>query len=143
MPGGDDDEEIAAERPHYGAEHGKLMPEVEGTHEDVESKQVHKHVPHVVGQPQVVCLHHLAQGIGALVRRRHLVRGHTAEGGVGPARALARPLIILLLLHSCSTARRGIMAVENPALDVGRQEIGEGDNGKQNHCHEVGQVLLQ
>jgi hypothetical protein len=49
---------------------------------------------------------------------------------------------ILDTLLSGSSSGRGIMTVQDTSLDVGREEISEGQNGKQQHCQHVGQALL-
>ncbi len=41
----------------------QLLTEVEGTQQDIEAQQVHKEIPHIIGQPQV---------IGILYRRQHI-----------------------------------------------------------------------
>ena len=58
MSCGNDNKEIAAESPYQRTEDRQLMTEVEGTQKDVESQQIDKHIPHVVGKPQVVGVHH-------------------------------------------------------------------------------------
>ena len=34
------------------------------------------------------------------------------------------------------------MPVEDTSLDIGREEIGKGQHGKQHHCQHIGQTLL-
>ena len=67
MPCGNDDEEIAAERPYHSTQRGKIPTEVEGTQQDIEAQQVGKNIPYVLRQPQVICLLHLCQRIRTLI----------------------------------------------------------------------------
>ena len=56
VAGGDDDEEIAGERPNDGTERSHPAAEVERAEQDVEAQHRHEHIPHVVGQAQMVNL---------------------------------------------------------------------------------------
>ena len=143
MPCGNDDEEIARERPDDTAEHGQIPAEVEGTQQDIESQQVGKHIPHVLRQPQVVGLLRLLQQLRTLVRRRYLVRRHTTEQRVRPSRPLTGALVVFRCLLSCAPAGRRVVPVEDASLDVGREEIGERYYCKKNHCHDVWQPLFE
>ena len=143
VSGGNDNEEIRAESPHHRAQRRQIPAEVEGAQQEVEAQEVDEHIPDILGQPQVVGINDLSQQIGAVVRGCRLVGRHTAEQGVGPAGALTRTLIILLLFLSGSHACRGIVTIEDAPLRVGREEIGEGQDGKQQYGHNVGHEFLE
>ena len=125
VAGGNDNEEIGREGPHHAAQRRQVPTEVEGTQQQIETQQIGKQIPHIVGQPQVPHVLHLRQHVRRLVRRCQLVGGHTREQRVGPTGALAGLLVIFLLLLSGTLSGRGIVTVENPTLYVGRKEIGK------------------
>ena len=133
---GNDDEEIAAEGPYHRAQCSQIPPEVERPQQDIETQQIDKQIPHILGQPQVIGLHQLAQSVGTLIRRSRLVGRHTAEGGVGPPRGLSRLLMIDRGLLSGTPSCTRVVPVENTAFDVR-------DDRKKQHCQNIGQVSFQ
>ena len=140
---GNDDEEITGERPHDATQHGQLTTEVEGAHQDVEAQQVDKHVPHIVGQPQMIGVDDLRQKIGTLIRGRCLIGRHTAEDGIRPACALTCLLQILQRLLPGAASCRRVVLVQNTPLQIGGHEIGECDDRKQQYHQQIWQILLQ
>ena len=74
-----DDEEIAAESPYYGAQRGQIPTEVKGTKHDIEAKQVCKHIPHILRQPQVISLNDAIKTLCTLIRWSTLIGRHTTE----------------------------------------------------------------
>ena len=140
---GDDDEEIAAERPDDASQHSKVLAEVESAQQDVESQQIDKHVDDAHGQPELIHLLGALEHVLTLIRRRQLIGGHTAEEGVGPAGLLTRLGLILQKFPANATAGSGVVLEEDAAVDVGRHEIDKRDDGKQNHRQDVGETLLQ
>ena len=130
MASGDDDEEIAGERPYHGAQHGQVPTEVESSEQDVEAQQIGEDIPYVLGQPEVIGIGYLAQQGGTIVGRGHLIGGHASEQGVGPAGFLTRTLHILGTLLPCPTSCRRIVTIEDTTLDVCREEVGKGDHCK-------------
>ena len=143
MACGNDDEEIAGESPKDGAQHSEILFEVEGAQQDVEAQEIGKDIPHVFRQPQVVGILHLAQDIGRGIGRRDLIGGHTAEGGIGPAGALAGLFEIELALLTESATCRGVFAVEDSAVDVSRHEVDKTDDGKEDDGQDIRQPFLQ
>ena len=139
VSGGNDDEEVAGERPHDGPQCRQILTEVEGTQQDVEAQQVGKDIPHVLGQPQVIPRRGLRQQLRRVVRRRQLIRRHTAKQRIGPARALAGTLVILHCLLTGTSPSRRVVTVEHPALNVGREEVGKRNRHKQDDHQYVGQ----
>ena len=138
VSGGNDDEEIARECPHDGSQGGQMLLEIEGPQHDVEAQEIGEEVPHVVGQPQVVEVHHLVEQVGAVVRGRRLVGGHATEGGVGPAGALACALVILTGLLSGSTSGRVVVLVEDAPVEVGWRKVGERNDCEKHDNKNVG-----
>ena len=67
MSGGDDNQEIGRERPDDRAERRQMLSEVESPQQDIESQQVHEHIPHVLWQPQVIGINHLRQQVGRAI----------------------------------------------------------------------------
>ncbi len=143
VAGGDDDEEITRKRPHNRTQHRQFAAEIEGAQQDVEAEQIDEDVPHVFRQPQVVGRDDLREHRRALIRRRRLIRRHSAERRVRPARALARALAELLRLLSGTASGGGIVLIEDAPLDVGGGEIGERNSCKQHHDNHVGQDFFQ
>ena len=125
VSGSDDDEEITGESPYDGTEDSHPPTEVEGPQQDIEAQEIDEHVPHVFGQPQVIGFLGLSQGLRALVRRCHLVGGHTTEEGICPTGHLARALAVLRLLLSGTYTGRRVMTKQHLPVDVGREEISE------------------
>lgn len=78
----------------------------------------------------------------AVIRRRHLIGRHTGEDGVRPTTRLTSLLLILCQLLSCSTTGTAVMAVEDTPVEIGRHEINEGNDGKDNDCQHIQKVLL-
>ena len=107
-----------------------MLSEVEGPQQDIESQQVHEHIPHVLWQPQVIGINHLRQQVSRAIRRRCLVGRHTSEEGIGPTTALTGLLQVLDALLSGAAPSRGIMTIEDTSLDVGREEVSESQNGE-------------
>ena len=142
VAGGDDDQEIGAERPEHSAQGRQMLAEVEGPQQDVESQQIDEQVPHIVGQPQVIGLLEYRHRVGAVVRRCYLVGGHTGEQTVGPACPLAGLLQILRCLLAGADAGRDVALVQHTVLHVGRIEIGKSQNGKKHNGRHVEQALL-
>ena len=143
MARGNDDEEVAAERPYDGAESRKRLAEIESPEKDVEAEKIGKHIPDILRQPQVVELSDTVEHVGTLVRRCHLIGGHAAEERVGPARRLARTLVVFGQLHSRAAPGRRVMTVKNAPFDVCRKEIGKRDEREHQHCQQVGQAHFQ
>ena len=140
---GDDDEEIGGEGPEDRAQGCQVLTEIKGPQQNIEAQKIGKHVPNVLRQPQMVGVCSLRQQIGGAIRRGHLIGRHTAEQGIRPTGTLSRTIQILDSLLSCPTTGGGIMPIEDAPLDVGREEIGERQHGKQQHCQHIGQTLLQ
>ena len=139
---GNDDEEIGGKGPEDRAQGCQVLTEVESAEQDIEAQEIGKYIPHVLRQPEVIDIGGLRQQVGGAIRRCHLVRWHTTEQGIGPTGTFSRTFQILDSLLSCSTTCGGIMPVEDASLDVGREEIGKCQHGKQQHCQHVGQTLL-
>ena len=76
---GNDDEIIAGESPQHCTEGCHPRTEVECTQQDVEAQQHHEHITGNLRQTQLVYFFHCGQRISAIVRRRHLIGGHTRE----------------------------------------------------------------
>ena len=119
-----------------------MLTEIKRTEQDIEAQQIGEDKPHILRQPQVIGVDGLRQVIGRVIRRCHLVGGHTTKQGIGPTTALSGLLEILDSLLSGSPSCRSIMTVQDTSLDVSREEISKGQNGKQQHCQHVGQALL-
>ena len=51
VSGGNDDEEVTGERPDDGAQSGHIVAEIESTKQNIEPKEVDKHIPNVLGKP--------------------------------------------------------------------------------------------
>ena len=64
VTGADDDEVIAGESPHHSTEGGHPRLEVEGTQEDIEAQQHHKHQHHIVREVELVEPLHAVQPLG-------------------------------------------------------------------------------
>ena len=140
---GYDYEEVTAESPYDGAQHGQRLPEIEGPQQYVEAKQVGKHIPYVVGKPQVVGRLDGREDARTVVRRGDLVGGHAAENGVGPPWGLARAGTIIGNLLAGTAPGRGVMLVKDAPFRVCREEISERKNRKQEHCQHIGQASFQ
>ena len=119
-----------------------MLTEVEGTQQDIEAQQIGKYKPYVLRQPEMIGIHSLRQQIGRAIRWCHLVSRHTAKEGICPTAALTRLLQIFDTLLTSTASCRGIVTIENAPLDVGREEIGEGQDGKQQHCQNIRQAFL-
>ena len=39
----------------------------------IETQEVYKNIPNIVWQPQMICLHNLAEHLITVIRRRHLI----------------------------------------------------------------------
>ena len=143
VAGGNDDEEVARERPYHAAQQGQVPAEVKGAQQDIEAQQVGKDVPYIVGQPQVVGLLGLLQHRRAVIRWRHLVGGHAAEQCIGPTGTLARTLFVSVHLLSGTASCRRVMAVEDAPFRIGREEIGKRHYGKQNDHQHIRQPSFQ
>ena len=112
---GDNDEEIGGESPKNRTQGCQVLTEIEGSQ----------------------------QAAGTLIRRGTLISRHTTEQGIRPTGTFSSTIQILDSLLSCPTTGGGIMPIEDAPLYVGREEIGERQHGKQQHCQHVGQTLLQ
>ena len=119
-----------------------MLTEIEGTQQDIEAEQIGKDEPYVFRQPQMIGIDSLCQQIGGTVGRCHLVGRHSAEKGIRPTTALTRLLQIFDTLLTSTATCRCIVAIENTPFDVGREEIGEGQDGKQQHCQNIRQAFL-
>ena len=119
-----------------------MLAKVEGPQKDVEAQEVGKHEPYILRQPQMISVDDLRQHIRRAIRRGHLIRWHAAEERIRPTASLTRLLKIFDTFLSCSTPCRGIMTIENTTLDVGREEIGKSQDGKQQHCQHIRQAFL-
>ena len=62
-----DDKEIGGECPNDGAECRQGLTEVEGSQQDIESQEVCKDIPNIVGQPKMIGIDSLFQDGTALV----------------------------------------------------------------------------
>ena len=142
VSGGDDDKEIAGERPYHRTEGCKIRFEVERAQHDIEAQQIDEKEPHVLGQSEMVDVNHVGESRKTLVARRNLIGRHSAEHGTRPAGHLARPVVVFRRFESHTPAGRRIVAVEHLAVDVGRKEIGERDNCKEQYCQDVRQILF-
>ena len=120
-----------------------MLTEVEGTQQDIETQQVGKDKPHILGQPQMIGIHRLRQQISRSVRRSHLIGRHTTEEGIRPSATLTGLLQIFDTFLSGASSCRRVMAIEDTSFDIGGKEISKGQNGKQQHCQHVGQAFLQ
>ena len=143
VTGRNDNQEIGAEGPQDGTQRSQMLAEVEGTQQDIEAQQVDKHIPHVLRQSQVVDLLQRIERGGRLIRRSQLIGGHAREERVGPTGHLACALFVGQLFLSGTYASRRVVAVENTSLNVGREEIGERQNGKKEHCQHIGQYFFE
>ena len=119
-----------------------MLPEVECAQQDVEAHKIGEDEPNGHGQEQVVGVDGPAESLSAAVFGSGLVGGHAAEHRVHPACHLARFLLMLAYLATEPLARRGVVAVKNLALDVGREEVCERDERKQHHGKHVGQEFF-
>ena len=113
---GNDDEKIRREGPHDGTQCSQMPAEIKGTQQNVEAQQIGKNIPHILGQPQMIGLHHLVQHTRALIRRRRLISGHTAKRGIRPTRHLARPLVIFRHFLTGTAPCRSIVPIENATI---------------------------
>ena len=137
MSCGNDDKEVGRERPDDGAQRSQRLSEVEGTQHDIEAQEIDEYIPYIVGQPQMISFHHLVEHFSATIGWRHLISWHTAKHRVGPASGLARLLLEKLLLMSQSLAGRRVVAEQDASVHVGRHEVCEGDNRKNNHYQNI------
>ena len=119
-----------------------MLTEVEGTQQDIEAQQIGKYEPYVLWQPEVIGIDSLRQQIRRTIRWCHLISRHTTKEGVCPTAALTRLLQIFDTLLTSTSSCGGIMAIENAPLDVGREEISKGQDGKQQHCQNIRQAFL-
>ena len=142
MAGSDDNQEIGTESPDDGAQRSQILTEVEGAEQNIEAQHIGKDVPHILRQPQVIGFDSLRHVVGRMIRRCHLVGGHSTKQGIGPTTAFSCLLLILNTFLTSASSSRGIMTIENTPLNIGGEEISEGQNGKQQHCQHVWQALL-
>ena len=85
MPDADYYKEIRGERPCYRTEGGQNHRNLEHPEHYVEAQQQNEEIPHIIRQEKVINLvHELERKLG-IIARRHLVVGHAAENGIGPA----------------------------------------------------------
>ena len=108
-----------------------MLTEVERPEQDIEAQEVGEYKPHILRKPEMIGIHRLRQQIRRAVRRGHLIGGHTTKQGIGPTASLTCLLQILDTFLSGTTSGRGIMTIKDSSLDICREEIGEGQNGKQ------------
>src|SRR5574344_1596860 len=138
-----DNEEICAECPYHRAQRRQGLTEVESPEQDIESEHVCKEIPHIVRQPQMICIRHCVQCVHTLIRRCALIGRHTAECGVSPSAYLPGLLIVFGCIPSESHSCRRVVAIEYSALGVGWEEISKRQYYEQHHCQQIRQAFLE
>ena len=137
MSGSDDDEKVGRECPDDTSQRRQRLSEVEGTQHDIEAQEVYKDIPYIVWQPQMICLHNLAEHLITVIRRRHLIGRHTAKHRVRPSCSLSRLLLEEFLFMSQSLSCRCIMSEEDSSVHIGRHKVDEGDDCKCNNYQNI------
>ena len=138
-----DDEEVRRESPRYGAQHREQWLVAHGPHQDVEAYEQDEDIHHYGGQSQLIHAAHRVESGARAVRRRHLVGGHAAEQGIGPACLFAGALMILCQLMSAAYGSSVVGTGEDQSVADGRQEVNKADDDKQHYSCCVGPNLRE
>ena len=85
----------------------------------------------------------LRKQVHTLIRRSHLVGGHTTKQSIRPSRHLTRSLKILTGFLTSPSVGRRIVTIEDASLNVGREEISKRYSNKQDYYQHLWQPLLQ
>ena len=144
VSGCNDDEIVTAEGPEHSAQGGHPHAEVEGAQQDVEAQEHHKHVGRNVGESQLIHLLEPREGVCAVIAGAHLIGGHSAEEGVGPACALTM-MSLAVMVHLHVAAYRGAVVVsrKHESVTDGCNEIEDADGHEEHHSQQVGKELPQ
>ena len=137
MSGSNDDEKVGRECPDDTSQRRQRLSEVEGTQHDIEAQEVYENIPYIVWQPQMICLHNLAEHLITVIRRRHLIGRHTAKHRVRPSCSLSRLLLEEFLFMSQSLSCRCIMSEEDSSVHIGRHKVDKGDDCKCNNYQNI------
>ena len=138
MSGGNDDEEVGRERPGYGSESGGQGAETQNPHQNIKTNEVEEHIIEHARSSQAVRFGHPGQRVGRLVRRRDLIRRHTAEDRVGPARSFSCRFAVLdhILVHADWLII--VVTTEHHIADYWRLEVEESYQQKGYYYQDVG-----
>ena len=143
MAGGNDDEEVGREGPSHCANGRQPGAQAQRTHEDVEAQEINEHVAEDAVHPQRIDVGEERQLVGALVGRRNLVRGHTAEDTVGPAGGFACGFVEGRDIAAQSHGGIVVMASEDHAFRQRGLEIEKSDEQEGEHDEHIGQHLFE
>ena len=80
-----DYQEIRRERPQYRSKCCKRASEVKCPQHYIEAYKIHKKKPHVLRQPQVVCIDSYLHNLLGIVGWCYLISWHTAEQRICPS----------------------------------------------------------